>query len=288
VDEAILEMQSYYKDSLDWYKKFPKSIRWEMGEGIVLSDYVKQHLDLSNAHGLPLNKKLFVLDNAINQVHVDYNALSHMRMDIENKVYKEYEGKKSEEWITKEVKRQEELFEEFFDFFEQVLKKQGKELRTSLTDETQKKVVNENLYAIDEKGNEVYENPESDEIGEEMKGLMDRDGNIYVWNYHDESTFHRNMLRVFDTTMGEIERNFDYMPIDVYKPISGGKYQCVFAEDWSRELYKHTADNGVDELLQRVDRSRRRNPRINFDKLETTIMKYSDEKAVNESTENSE
>jgi len=119
------------------YQKFVETFTER--EEPVIGDLVKRYEELFHALREEDPKKLMIaIDNAINQVHIDLPVLLHLYMsiskDIENKYWDEQKGDFviPEEEVRKEIKEREEQFHEFLRFFEDLLKKQGKEIPKGL------------------------------------------------------------------------------------------------------------------------------------------------------------
>jgi len=124
----------YFDDYLQWYKDYPGSIRWDEGEGKVINDFKANRDELSQAiQKNDTNKLSIAIDNAINQVHIDYPVLAHLYMDIETYFDEKYLDDEGNYLIPKEefeknLKAAEQHYDEFYRTFARILKMQGKEL----------------------------------------------------------------------------------------------------------------------------------------------------------------
>ena len=125
LDKAVEYMYDFYEEYLQWYED-TKSYRRSDMEFRVYKEFENRYNELESAlfnSSAPFTLKVTALDNAINQLHIDYPVLAHLQMDIVD-LADEYEDDSY-------LEDQESKFNMLIKSLETILKRQGKVIPSS-------------------------------------------------------------------------------------------------------------------------------------------------------------
>ena len=135
------DLHIYYEEYLDWYLKYKLKSQLSMEELRIVDQYGRRRNELRRAiSSQQIPELITAIDNAINQVHVDYPVLYHLELQIGDDIEKKYwdEEKKKftipEKEVDAEINKATQEYRKFLDVFEDILEQQGKEFPKGVMD----------------------------------------------------------------------------------------------------------------------------------------------------------